>query len=1845
MNRLIHDLAKTIRDHVAEATRGQPGTNLESRFVFHGPPLMLIKGVLEELSKHGGIRLTAAEHGTDALLPVLLPFPESEVRGPNPRIGESGTCSDAYLLQVRNTPGKASFVALVTPNLHINASLDTTTAELGITPGNNTPGKPFDLWWGDSFVQHITRQGLRYAGLGEQEAEEAMLLVEQAASAGDHMDRNKGSREAAWRLISRIYSIPDNGHGLTPGQAVALACGFPPTKDGATSAKAQATVLSQVAETMTEGFRTAIELLTANDCPEHVSEALGGFLNHLRQRCDVPTTLSSATPAFYLPNDTDLLQPPPAWWRTLTSEQWSELLDTADPHHDIDDLAITCTNAILPATRGQPTVVLKEVILQISSDSASEAAPLSVELTGGSLGKEPRQLTVPGYISHTDIPATPQRTPATYKAEAEGRKAASTKVISLAAWAPGVFVTCRVATKAAAPKKPRNTRSGCNWESSMSLPGSGRYEILILASPGTRILKTKGFPDDPTDNMARDPVLLDAREIQPGEYMVEAEVDGKMILEVSFQRAGSDKPETCRILITCEETKEEGCRSEFERLIRANRLHLDKGGKAVIQLDRHARLSSLQTWILEERSVASSFLPIVLSDDYAETWAPPDWNTPRGPILSSAGFLHDPRPRTDDFIPPLGFIDARRAIAQRIRSSTDDQNGLIESSPLGAWMAWDNEFRSLVEQYLDAYATWLAADRDTACWIDTVTVCQREGGGRTLARIPDAIILSPLHPLRLAWHCIAQQAMHEEIQGRSPLPCPAASVLDPDCVPDSMTLSLQSPGAETGIEHATFISLECNSDYWSVLWHGKRLGQITSRTQTAPFDDAFGLIVGGISTGFSPAQVGRALGDVADLLGAKPIVSVAISSAGGTTDACNEGLAIWSSARFGNGGSDNDHPGAGPRFLEIYDTRHDQLRPDDAMVANLTEDTDGHVRWYGKQPDNAIPDLGIIAQLDSVQPDLVDTATMSPLAWGGLARHRVRRQLQGSFLSESRQARPRDRSGDGLPDKVVECLLAIESAPTDKQGIQFSPNVHAVTKMLEDNRASFVAVSSSAVDPACFLGGAMGRSYLWDYDLPAYSARAGDTSGYYLLSQVRDSDREALAKVLEPLPGCKGLATEQVEAILLEVARRGIPTVRGLSGDDTGATGDLGLFLAVRLLQDQFRTTVSAEGLVPVLAGREGDATMALIIPVDPFRGYLSDLARALGREKKETSLSRPDLLVAGIRLTESHTSILLTPIEVKCRQGSLLGSNDAKEALGQAKALSTLFHALEERATKSQLWKIAYQHLLLSMVGFGLRVYSQHPKASANHARWADYHERIAATILGAAPGIIQIEDRGRLVIVDSSPSSDCKDTDCDGTLETIVISNADAGRIAIGDANVFYDAVRAKVGHWWLLPEPDQLGGKAVASMQLPQEISCQQLSNSDSLNAAAPTSTIDLKALSVQKLACEDTRSVDETDREGEIPTGIILSVGRTVDGFEPRLLSLNISDTRLNQLNIGVVGDLGTGKTQLLKALIYQITKAQAANRGTQPRILIFDYKRDYSHPEFLAATGARVARPHRLPLNLFDTSTIGESSAPWLDRFRFFTDVLDKVYSGIGPVQRDKLKGAVRSAYEAAGSNRQPTIYDVHSEYRRLLAGKSDAPMSIIDDLVDMEIFEPDPAKTMPFDEFLSGSVVVSLDALGQDDRSKNLLVAVMLNMFYENMLRTPKRPFIGSDPQLRVVDSYLLVDEADNIMRYEFDVLRKLLLQGREFGTGVILASQYLRHFKSGATDYREPLLTWFIHKVPNVAPAELGALGFTSDLGVLSDRVKTLPNHHCLHKTFNMTGEVIRGLPFYEMAPDIKVG
>ena len=1806
MNRLASTIVDLIREKLSHTPGGEHG---EVRLIFHGPQKEILANVFDLLTQ-----------GSEASpkVPVLLLLPKLPLGEDNPPVGVSGRCDDTHLLNLRNSPSQPTFLALVPPGQHSMRSVTSTTDEFGVAAVNNSGNVPFEDWWGDEFIQELVRVGIVQAGIREQQQrDDARTLVGRAASAADEMDPERTQRAAAWIVLSRLFSIEAGLSDPTPAHQVSLVCGVPPMRDGTVSSREQLAVLEKIADAMSDGFGPGVRRAQENASDED-SNHLDAFLAHLRETCDLPTAFERATAAYYAPNTGFGMPVAPDWWRALTTERWSELL-TEDAVAQ-GDIRMGCSNALVPLAKGMPILVESNVALTFET-VGPDANGTFVSIERGK-GNELGGVEV-GDEEAVFVDETPpsHKTPLRYAAFADGFKPGAIKIVSLATWKPGIFVACRLARKLTPPRKPtRRTKGAPELETSLVLPGSGRYELLVFTSPGIKVDSGATGTSDDTEDRFDSIQQLAVRPVREGFHQVEIEAETNYQVDIGFSRPAADgslSHEICRVFLAVEDVVEQGCRSEFERLIRANRRLIEPSeAKPVVQLNRSARASSLQDWMLSEDAAGRSYLPIVLADDYVDAWVQPVWGTGTGPIFSTGRFLQDPRPDAAEFQPPIGFVEARQQLAARIRG-TGDQTGLMESAELGKWLASDANFRGLVEQYLDAYQAWLAAEPDVACWVDVGIITSLEDDRRTISRIPDAIMLSPLHPLRLAWHAVAQSVLLEAESGGNP--CPAVSVLDPDCVPDLLTLSLRSPG---GIEKVDFLAVENGTDYWSVLWNGERLGRLPSRSRIAPFGEAFGISVGGISVGFSAAQVARALEDVSGLLSAKPVVGVVVASAGGTTDACNEGLINWCSDRYRDGDGRSPRQAAGPRFVEIYDHRDGDSRPDDATIANLSEDTRNSVRWFDGQPATARPDLGIIAQLDMSEPSVAPVSGRSPLGHGGLLRHRIRRQLPGAFLSETRQSLAGSTSGDVLADKVAACVGTMESLGDRRTGMRFAPNVNAVRDMLETRRTDFVAVSSSAIDPACFLGGWLEDAYLWDYDMPSYSHRAGDTNGYYLLSRVKQADREALSKALGRLPGCSAIQPDQVQDVLLEIARRGIPTIRGLAGDNAGATGDLGLFVAVRLLQDRFRLSNIGESLVPVICGAGEDITVCIIVPVDPFRGYFCDLAKSLGRDRNDASLSRPDLLVVGVNLGAEGVRIHLTPIEVKCRPGSVFPPSEVNDALEQARTFSRLLASMLPHAGQPVAWALGFQHLLLSIIGFGMRVYSQHPDVVSREAQWASLHERIASAILDPRP-CVSVDQRGRLIIVDDSPRSGVRDRDDDGFDETITIGSSDAGEIVAGDPLAFYDSVRAKVGQWDLFPAAGVFTTGLVqphanADVEVTSEASSEYNADGD-----APSDEV-------------EQTPVAATPDEGL--TGIVLSIGTTVDSFRSGEVQLNISDTRLNQLNMGVVGDLGTGKTQLLKSLILQISDASAANRGIRPRFLIFDYKRDYSSPEFVKATGARVVKPYRLPLNLFDTSEISDAPAPWLDRFRFFADVLDKIYTGIGPVQRDKLKRAVRAAYDACLPGQQPTLYDVHAAYAELLDGKSDSPMAIIDDLVDMEVFAASTSDTQPFDEFLVGVVVISLDALGQDDRSKNMLVAVMLNMFYENMLRTPKRPFIGSDPQLRAVDSYLLVDEADNIMRYEFDVLRKLLLQGREFGTGVILASQYLRHFKVNATDYREPLLTWFVHKVPNVTPAELSALGLTGSAAEMAERVKSLQVHQCLYKSFDVPGEVVRGLPFFEL-------
>ena len=695
---------------------------------------------------------------------------------------------------------------------------------------------------------------------------------------------------------------------------------------------------------------------------------------------------------------------------------------------------------------------------------------------------------------------------------------------------------------------------------------------------------------------------------------------------------------------------------------------------------------------------------------------------------------------------------------------------------------------------------------------------------------------------------------------------------------------------------------------------------------------------------------------------------------------------------------------------------------------------------------------------------------------------------------------------------------------------------------------------------------------------------------------------------------------EIISRLLREISRRGVPTLKKLTGGGTASLGEIGVLACLRVLQCEF-TENSWPCIFPVRS--DNSSLINLIIPVDPFRAFFDELRQGLQLQDFE----RPDLLSISLRFEGNQlAAIKVTPIEVKARSK---GMSDAqlRDAIDQARIFGDFLEKLEKRASEHAVWGIAHRHLVVSWLDYAFRVYGQ-LSPLMNSADWYKLHGEVIAAILSGRI-VPHVDSHGRLFVVGTHKESEKKDLDNDGLDEVLLISHSDA---------------------YSILTEPDQnvtqqlcnvLGDWQLSAIVLPIKRAENQLLIPKFESLSGQTTVIDKPEPSMVKV--DDELSPDTITFETPSTSsaeGVRFAVGKSVSTISVIDRFFYPSNTALNQMNIGIVGDLGVGKTQLVQALIYQFRKNPAANRGTSPNILIFDYKKDYSKQEFVDATGARVIRPENLPLNLFDLRDAPDSNKAWLHRARCFIDILSRVYTGIGPVQQEKLKNAVRDAYAAVQSqpHSTPTLYDVFDAYKKLLGDKLDAPYSIMSNMVDMELFTRDPSKVLSFSEFFSGPVVVDLSYLQDDDKTKNVVVAILLNLYYTYMLTREKKPFLGTNPQLRYIDSYLLVDEANNIMQYEFDVLKKLLLQGREFGIGVMLASQYLSHFKTTNEDYREPLLTWFVHKVPNLSVRDLVGIGLTDvDQGTV-DRVKCLANHQCLYKTFDVPGEIIRGTPFYEL-------
>ena len=127
-------------------------------------------------------------------------------------------------------------------------------------------------------------------------------------------------------------------------------------------------------------------------------------------------------------------------------------------------------------------------------------------------------------------------------------------------------------------------------------------------------------------------------------------------------------------------------------------------------------------------------------------------------------------------LPPESFLNARSALMKKLSVDNDGFPTLIEEVKLGELMKekGDESFSSLIDEYLKVFLKWLNDDYQAAVWTDVILACKSDSSSDSLNPNPYAIILTPMHPIRLAWHCQTQKILKETLDGHKP--CPAASI-------------------------------------------------------------------------------------------------------------------------------------------------------------------------------------------------------------------------------------------------------------------------------------------------------------------------------------------------------------------------------------------------------------------------------------------------------------------------------------------------------------------------------------------------------------------------------------------------------------------------------------------------------------------------------------------------------------------------------------------------------------------------------------------------------------------------------------------------------------------------------------------------------------------------------------------------------------------------------------------------------------------------------------------------------------------------------------------------------------
>ncbi|WP_405171722.1 DNA phosphorothioation-dependent restriction protein DptH [Paenibacillus polymyxa] len=631
--------------------------------------------------------------------------------------------------------------------------------------------------------------------------------------------------------------------------------------------------------------------------------------------------------------------------------------------------------------------------------------------------------------------------------------------------------------------------------------------------------------------------------------------------------------------------------------------------------------------------------------------------------------------------------------------------------------------------------------------------------------------------------------------------------------------------------------------------------------------------------------------------------------------------------------------------------------------------------------------------------------------------------------------------------------------------------------------------------------------------------------------------------------------------------------------------------------------------------------------------------ARKLGRFGSYSD----DLLLIGIEPHEEEVLVHFYPIEVKIGHNGAKVQEKAMNQVKETKQLLMEFLTGDEKSFQSVLYRNFFMQLAIASAE-KMKLYSVWPEQTWNRITEHDVRERLLNDKYKIVNTLDQHIGQGAVI----SFKKDVVFTDIKMNDNVMIFDYPEKSgyEFILKSVEEMKEYIQSSKGDL----SPEQLLSNLYDSSKQDErtQIEDQVLLVTETreqydagLDEVAATTNI-ADDTPVELESAEDSHSSvvsKEPVKPLEVLFGHHASSNEEVKWFPT-------STDQIMHTNTGIIGTMGTGKTQFTKSLITQLSRNSYDNVNQTPiGILIFDYKGDYIKPDFTEKTNAKVYNLYHLPFNPLSLYK-AEAFKPLLPLHtsNSLTDTIVRSFS-LGQVQANTLKDLMMEAYSKKGIIKgdsstwdlpAPTMSDVYELYVGKENTKVDSLYAVLKELYENEVFETDSSQTISLFDMIDGITVINLS--GYSESIQNLVVSITLDVFYSQMQMFGHSAIDGA---YREITRMILVDEADNFLSKDFTSIKKILKEGREFGVGTILSTQFLSHFSTSDNDYANYILTWIVHNVSEMSAKEIRMVFSTqskSEEENIMNRIKLLQKHFSIVKAGSRQPILMRDKAFWEL-------